>query len=153
MTEPLEFTSLAPRHSLPLLFAGQAQKEFTINEALARVDALLHAAVKGERADPPAAPEPGESWIVGAGATGAWMAQDGAIASNLAEGWIFVGPLAGMRVFDMAAKQAVIYSEGAWQRVPAPAEPAGGSTVDVEARTALSALVEALRNAGIFAES
>lgn len=30
MPEPLDFTARTPRFSLPMLFAGQAQKEFTV---------------------------------------------------------------------------------------------------------------------------
>ena len=68
------------RHGLPLLQAGQAQKEVTHNEALVLLDLLAHPAVEGVLATPPAAPTPGQGWIIGAGATGAWSGQDGALA-------------------------------------------------------------------------
>ena len=61
------------RFALPLIAPGQAQKEVYHNEALAAIDAALHACVtEAPRADPPAEPDEGESWIVAADATGAW---------------------------------------------------------------------------------
>ena len=65
MSDPITFASASPRLGLPLLFAGQSQKEFFVNEAHALVDALLHAAVEGEADAPPSAAEEGECWLVG----------------------------------------------------------------------------------------
>ena len=82
MTDPISFTPATPRFALPLLFAGQSQKEFYVNEAHALTDALLHAACEGETADPPPAPIEGEAWLVASGAAGEWAGQDGKLASR-----------------------------------------------------------------------
>jgi hypothetical protein len=149
VTDPISFTSTTPRFSLPLLFSGQAQKEFYVNEAHALADALLHAACEGEADEPPAAPTEGEAWLVGAGATGAWASEDGKLASYQAGNWLFTTPNDGMHLYDRSTGQTLLY-RGGWQRPAAPAAPTGGATVDAEARAALAALVSALAAAGIF---
>jgi hypothetical protein len=64
------------RLALPFIVPGQAQKELYHNEALARIDAALHAAVEaGPMVDPPAESEEGQCWIVAPGAGGAWSGQ------------------------------------------------------------------------------
>lgn len=152
MTDPIVFTSASPRYRLPLLFAGQSQKEVFVNEAHALADALLHPAVDGEADDPPAGPGEGECWLVGSAPTGAWSGHGGELASYQAGGWIFVAPRDGLRVLDRATGQDIRYL-GGWQRTAAPVEPAGGTTVDVEARAALTSLMSALIAAGVLAES
>jgi hypothetical protein len=149
MTDPLFFTSTSPRWALPMLFAGQAQKEFTVNEAHALADLLLHPAVSGEASTPPATPADGECWIVGADATGEWAGRDGALAGRQAGAWLFATPRDGLRVLDVATGQQVLYA-GGWRRAAAPEAPAGGTTVDSEARAGIAALVAALINCGIF---
>ncbi|MXP40058.1 DUF2793 domain-containing protein [Altererythrobacter soli] len=152
MTDPISFPSATPRFSLPLLFAGQAQKEFSVNEAHALCDALLHAACEGEATAPPAEPADGETWIVGSGATGDWAGEDGRIAARQSGNWLFVEPLDGMRLFDRATGQVLLY-RGGWQRPAAPAAPSGGVVTDAEARAAIAELISALQDAGVLPPS
>lgn len=150
MSDPVTFTSATPRHEIPLLFSGQAQKELTVNEAHARTDALLHPAIEGETSTPPAHPEDGECWLVGTGATGAWHGEDGKLACRQLGNWLFVAPRDGLCMLDKSTGQRIVYLAG-WQRPEPPAEPSGGATVDAEARAAIAELVDALRLAGVFA--
>jgi len=150
MPDPVTFTSATPRYALPLLFAGQAQKELTVNEAHALADALLHPAIEDESSAPPAAPVEGECWLVGASASGDWSGEDGKLACREAGNWLFLTPRDGMRIFDRASGQELHYFDG-WQRAAPPAEPTGGATVDSEARQAIAELTAALRVAGVFA--
>ncbi len=129
--------------------AGQSQKELFVNEAHALVDALLHAAVEGEADDPPATPVEGESWLVGATPTSAWADQAGRLASFQAGAWLFVEPREGMRVHDLSTGQSLLF-RGGWQRPATPSAPAGGSTVDNEARAAIAELVDILVASGIL---
>lgn len=60
MSEPIVFPSATPALGLPLLVAGQAQKEFFVNQALGLLDALHARAVIASRPAPPAAAAEGE---------------------------------------------------------------------------------------------
>jgi hypothetical protein len=145
--KPVELFALRPER-----VAGQAQKEFYVNEAHALADALLHAACEGEAAEPPSSPTEGESWLVSAGASGDWSGEDGKLAAYQSGTWLFVQPNDGMRLFDRTTGQVLLY-RGGWQRAAAPAEPSAGSTVDAEARTAIADLIAALVDAGVFPSS
>ena len=149
MSDPFLFDNASPRFGLPLLHAGQSQKEVFVNEAHALADALMHCAIEGESAAPPSTPIDGENWLVASSATGAWAGKDGAIACRQAGNWLFIQPRDGMRVLDRSTGQDRRFFAG-WQIPATPLEPSGGSTVDSEARTALSALLTALQTAGIF---
>ena len=62
----------SPRLGLPYLAAGQLQKHVTLNEALARLDALTQTAVVScTTAAQPASPAEGALYILPPGATGA----------------------------------------------------------------------------------
>lgn len=152
MSDPISFPYATARFALPLLFAGQSQKEFYVNEAHALVDALLHAACEGEAASPPASPAEGEAWLVASGATGEWAGQDGKLAAWQFGNWLLTTPSDGMRLFDRSTGQMLLY-RGGWQRPAAPALPSGGSVVDAEARAAIADLVATLADAGILPSS
>lgn len=159
------------RLALPLLQAGQAQKEMTHNEALARLDLAVQAVVATAGLnDPPANPQIGECWIVGAAPTGDWADMAGALAGWTADGWRFVSAVDGAAVWvvDQAATARRI--GGAWvigdlagQRVSiagvkvvgaqaaAIADPIGGATVDDEARATIAEILLALRGHGLIA--
>lgn len=150
MPDPVSFTSASPRYALPLLFAGQAQKEFHVNEAHAIIDLLLHPAIAGEAGDPPVSPEEGECWLVSDTATGAWADHAADIACWSAGDWLFAKPRNGLRLLDSASGQMRLYRAGAWT-FSSPLElPTGGSTVDEEARAAIGELIAALADAGIL---
>lgn len=149
MSNTANYTSTTARHSLPLLFAGQAQKEFVVNEALARLDLLTQPNVVDERADPPTSVVAGDCYLIAANATGEWAGHDGALAGWDGTQWTMVAPKQGMLIRDSSQATWLIFSDG-WQRLAAPAEPSGGSVVDVEARDALANLLSALKEFGIF---
>ncbi|WHO41121.1 DUF2793 domain-containing protein [Sphingobium sp. AP49] len=163
-------SDVTSRWALPMLFAGQAQKELFHNEALGRIDLLLHG--QGESADiatPPSSPAPGACWIVPAGAGGAWLDQEGCVAGWTDGGWRFVAPRAGLRLMVADRGHALEHDGTAWRdsavridgiyiagdRVVGPrhapiATPGGGGTVDAEARTAIAALLDAMRAHGLI---
>ncbi len=149
MTDPLDFSALTPRHSLPLLVAGQAQRELFVNEALARIDLLLHPAVAGEAADPPGDPAEGEGWLVAAAAGGEWAGRDHQLAVWDGSGWTYCPPVEGMIVHDTATGQRLSYADG-WRRAARPEAPSGGSVVDAEARIAIAALIDILATVSLI---
>ena len=150
MSDPVVYQSSSPRFGLPFLFAAQAQREFFVNEALARVDLLLHTVILGERSEPPLAPIEGEIWLVAPDAQGAWAGQSGRIAGFVAGDWTFCAPATGMRVWDKAHGQTAVFDGISWSHPAAPVAPAGGTVIDTEARAAILNLISSLRTAGIF---
>ncbi len=159
------------RLALPLLQAGQAQKEITHNEALTRLDMLVQAVVESaDLATPPASPAPGQCWIVAASPGGAWAGRAGTIAAWTDGGWRFVAPVEGMAVqvrdrghdvtWDGSAwRDGAVRSDGFYQggvrivggRGAAIADPIGGTVIDGEARATIGAILAMLRLHGMIA--
>lgn len=69
---------------LPLIQAAQAQKHVTVNEALARIDALVQLTLGSVTLTaPPGVPGEGDAYGVPAGATGGWAGKDRQVALYL----------------------------------------------------------------------
>ncbi len=126
-----------------LLVSGQAQREFFVNEALARIDLLLHPSVRGEAAQPPPAPDPGDCWLVADDPGGEWTGRAGALAGWDGSQWSYGAPLDGMHVLDRTTGERLCFA-GGWTRARRPAAPSGGATVDAEARLAIAAVIDIL---------
>ena len=87
-----------PILGLPLVQPSQAQKHVTVNEALARIDALGQLVIASRTvAIPPAGPGEGAVYAVPQGAVNAWSGRDGQTALFLNGGWAFLTPQAGWR--------------------------------------------------------
>jgi hypothetical protein len=159
------------RNQLPLLAAGQAQKEITHNESLTLIDALVSPVVQSiAPASLPVSPQIGQCWIAGAGSSGAWIGKDLAIAIWTTGGWRFVGAYSGLAVWSVADAMMVRFDGAAWikgsenattynvqgvrvlgMRQSPITGPTGGATIDQEARVGLNAVLVALRNHGLIA--
>ena len=150
MSEIVEFAAQTPRHELPLLVAGQVQKEFFVNEALSRIDMLLAPTIETALTSPPPAPLPGECFLVAAPAAGDWIGQEDKLASLDGTQWTYVAPRQGTAVFDISSGQ-MQYFRNSWQLAPQPAAPSGGTVVDTEARAAIEQVIEVMRAAGMIA--
>lgn len=139
------------RFALPLLAMAQAQKEVTHNEALTLLDALVQPVVEaGPLATPPSTPAPGQAWIVGAGATGAWAGAEDTLALWTDGGWRFVTPAAGMRAQRLSDGAWLRFDGSAWIEPATVASPASGAVIDSEARAAIAALILALVGHGLL---
>lgn len=158
------------RFGLPFILPGQAQKEAFHNEALALVDAALHAHVVVDPSDDvPFDPAPGESWIVGPGAAGEWAGRANQLATWTDAGWRFLAPVPGMTVWNVDAGYRLYWTGAAWsdgnwpvgaltiagQQVIGPrletvSSPSGGTIIDTEARAAIDAVIVALRTHGLI---
>ena len=135
------------RHALPNLFVGQAQKEVTHNEALARIDALLHPVVQGWVTTPPApnTTDDGKCWLIKGPAIGVWAGKENHIARWSGGSWRYLNPSNGMALWLASDQVRLFYITTAWIKADAIAAPSGGSVIDVEARIAVGLILGHLR--------
>ena len=148
MNDIADLSPATVRHALPFLVAGQVQKEFFVNEALARIDLLLHSSIDGQHSSPPATPAVGAVYLVTAPAVGDFAERDSCLAGWDGDQWTFVSPLPGMRILDRTSGTYLRFTS-AWQASPAPVPAQGGATIDSEARAAIESILAILRFAGL----
>lgn len=159
------------RYALPFIAAGQAQKELTHNEAVNRIDTLLHLSVLSlSLSAPPPDAAPGNAWIVGAAATGAWSGHTTEIVSFDEGGWRFVVPVAGCLAWVIDLGVFAIWTNNSWMSEAWPVraiqiggssllapplaaidDVSGGSMIDIEGRAAILAVLNVLRYMGLIA--
>jgi hypothetical protein len=108
---------LSARLGLPYLAAGQMQKHVTLNEALTRLDALVHAAVASRTtiAQPPSPPD-GALWILPPDATGAdWGGRPaGTLMRAEGGGWTEVVAPDGLIVLVQDVGELAVRDAGGW---------------------------------------
>lgn len=120
--------------------------------------------------NPPATPLAGACYIVGSSPSGVWTGRVGSVASYSEAGWRFLPPVEGMSLLVRSSGLQATYRGGAWDigvvragemvvggnkvvgaRAAAVAAPAGGTVIDAQARTAVNAILTALRGHGLIA--
>lgn len=140
----------SPRLALPLLAAGQAQKEITHNEALTLLDLLTHPVIESaELTAPPADPVAGQMWRVGPAPTGIWSGQAGRIAALTEGGWRYINVFEGLILWDKSRAKQIRFHQGAWIEPNNIPEPTGGTVIDVEARATIANIAALLVKWGL----
>ncbi|MGI8931537.1 MAG: DUF2793 domain-containing protein [Sphingomicrobium sp.] len=140
--------------------------------ALATIDLLINGSIEGVSITaPPTTPFIGTLYrIAPAGATGAFAGCEGSLAGYSVGGWRFLVPVEGMRLTERTTGVELAFRGGIWTsgamrasevsidglkvlgaRAPAIADPAGGTTIDTQARAVLEQILAALRTHGLIA--
>lgn len=144
-------SNVTARWGLPMLAAGQAQKEITHNEALMLADMLLNPRVVAAGVSvPPVSPIAGAAWIVGTAPTGAWAGRADSLAGWTSGGWRFAPPSNGLRVWDEATSSFLVYKGSGWIAAPAIADASGGTVIDSQLRAVVASLLTTLRGQGVL---
>jgi hypothetical protein len=143
-----------PRLTLPLLAAGQAQKHVTHNDALMRLDALVHLAVQSRsETTPPASPGALAAFIVPAGGTGVFAGREDELAIFEDGGWSFLEPRGGWQAWVEDEAEHHVWTGVQWRRSQ-PESSLGASlwgvntAADTTNRLAVSSPATLLSHAG-----
>ena len=110
----------SPRLNLPFVMPAQAQKHVTVNESLARLDAIVQArAISQATAQQPEEPAAGDSYILPAAAGGdQWAAYGvGAFVTYTEDGWSQSPVPAGARVWVADQDALVVFDGAVWKNL------------------------------------
>lgn len=129
-----------PHLALPYLAAAQAQKHVTVNEALARLDALVAVSVAGPVADaPPQAPVEGARYAIGRAPEAAWADRAGAIATWRDGEWEFLAPPSGLIVHDASTGALLVHDGEGFAALAGAGPGAGGGSGESLERLGINA--------------
>jgi len=118
-----------PNFGLPLVAPSQAQKHVTVNEALARLDALGQLVIAArDLTTPPVAVLEGVVYAVPPGAVNEWAANAGDLAVFVNGGWAFVTPRAGWRAWISAEGVLALHDGAEWIGGGLALSPGGAHT-------------------------
>lgn len=143
----------SPILSLPYIQPAQAQKHVTHNEAVQTLDTVVQLTVEETQAvTPPAVPQEGTVFALGASPTGDWAGQGDMLASYSNGAWIYVPPQTGWRAYDKASAALRVWDGTDWI-VPEPQlqnlQGVGiGTTSDAVNRLAVSSEATLLNHDG-----
>lgn len=116
--------------SLPLVAAAQAQKHVTVNAALAKLDALAQLrVVSAVVTTPPGGVLDGQSYIVPAGASGAWAERETQLAVFANGAWEFIQPKVGWTAWNEAEGASVTFDGTGWGQVGGTGSAGGAATL------------------------
>jgi len=143
-----------PRLSLPLLAAGQAQKHVTHNDALTRLDALIHLVVDSRsQAAPPPVPTELSAYIVPDGGSGLFAGRVDQVALFEDGGWTFLTPRPGWQAWVADEGEHNLWTGTEWRR-DSPLSSLGASlwgvngTADATTRFVVQAQASLFNHAG-----
>lgn len=115
MRDPMDTTTLL---KLPYIFANQAQKHITHNEALRRLDALVQLSVTSRsHASPPETANQGARYLIALNASGLWQNHAMDIAAYQDGAWTFFSPMPGWMCFIEDEDCTLLFSGTAWRYI------------------------------------
>lgn len=117
-------------YGIAYLVEGQARKHVTVNDALARLDALAQPVVLGViDALPTAGVAEGDAWLIGPAAGGDLAVLRNTVAVSLNGLWTHVPPREGWRLWLATPGRAAVYQGGAWVQGHLAGSPQGAATM------------------------
>jgi len=112
-----------PLLGLAEIAEGVANQTTIHNMALRQLEALLVRVLSKDVAAPPASPAAGDSYIIPAGATGAWSGKENQIAAFIGGAWSYFTVGEGVRLWINDLNVEYVFDGAAWA-------PNGGDTSD-----------------------
>lgn len=102
--------------SLPYIMPSQAQKHVTHNEAIRKIDILMHLAVHSRSQSAPSETvDEGARFLIPAEAQGIFAGEENKIAAFVDSAWYFFEPQEGWHCFILDEELSVIFMNGAWR--------------------------------------